>query len=170
MQRSSLARMPSKPPGASSILSSISARPCIATEAGRGGPPKPMRLSPTATAGTTRDRRSTGVDSRSYPTMVAQRSCFLVGDIGATNARLAITALRDGNIVWIHEVRVADADVSSFDAAIDVLFAASPVGRKHIDAACLGVAGPIRDHRVRFTHRNWSIDPDVIAAGLAGAP
>lgn len=102
--------------------------------------------------------------------MVASRSCFLVGDIGATNARLAITALRGGSIAWIHEVRVADADVSSFDAALDALFAASPVGRQHITAACLGVAGPIRDRRVQFTHRNWIIDADAIAAGLAGAP
>lgn len=102
--------------------------------------------------------------------MVVQRPCFLVGDIGATNARLAITTWGSGGISWIHEVRVADASVSSFDAAIDALFAASPVGRRHIDAVCLGVAGPIRDHLVRFTHRNWIIDAGTIAAGLAGAP
>ena len=102
--------------------------------------------------------------------MAAARSYFLVGDIGATNARLAVTAWRDDAVEWIHEVRVADAELSNFDAALDALFAASPVERTRIAAACLGVAGPIRDNRVRFTHRDWIVDADAIAATLGGAP
>jgi glucokinase len=100
--------------------------------------------------------------------MAAPRPYFLVGDVGATNARLAITALRDGAVEWIHEVRVPDAELSSFDDAIDTLFAASPVERTRVAAACLGVAGPIRDHRARFTHRDWTIDAEAIAAMLGG--
>src|SRR4030095_11148461 len=39
--------------------------------------------------------------------MTAVKSFFLVGDVGATNARLAITTLRDdGAIEWIHEARL----------------------------------------------------------------
>lgn len=102
--------------------------------------------------------------------MAAPRSCFLVGDVGATNSRLAITTWRDGAVEWIHEVRLADAELSSFDDAIDALFTASPVERTRIAAACLGVAGPIRDNRARFTNRDWVIDADAIAAMLHGAP
>ncbi|MEP7183431.1 MAG: glucokinase [Betaproteobacteria bacterium] len=50
--------------------------------------------------------------------MASKQPLFLVGDVGATNARLAITALRDGAIEWIHEARLANAELSNFDAAI----------------------------------------------------
>jgi glucokinase len=102
--------------------------------------------------------------------MVATRKCFLVGDIGATNARLAITAWSDGAIDWIHEARLADARFPAFDAAIDAAFAGSPVARAGIAAACFGVAGPIHGRRVRFTNRDWVLDADAIAASLDGAP
>lgn len=101
---------------------------------------------------------------------MAAPPCFLVGDVGATNTRLAIATLRGGAVEWIHEVRVADAELSSFDDAIDTLFSASPVERTRIAAACLGVAGPIRDNRARFTHRDWIVDANAIAAKLGGAP
>ena len=96
--------------------------------------------------------------------------CFLVGDVGATNTRLAITTMRNGAVEWVHEVRVADADIPSFDAALDTLFAASPVERTRIAVACLGVAAPILDHPARFTHRDWTIDANAITATLGGAP
>src|SRR4029450_4573657 len=101
--------------------------------------------------------------------MAAPRAYFLVGDVGATNTRLAISTLPDGPVEWIHEVRVADAELSNFDDAIDALFAGSPVESARIAAPSLGVAGPIRDHRARFTHRDWLIDADAIAAKLGGA-
>jgi len=101
--------------------------------------------------------------------MAAPHDYFLVGDVGATNTRLAIATLRDARVEWIHEVRVADAELSSFDDAIDALFAASPVERTRIAAACLGVAGPIRDRRAQFTHRDWIVDADAIAAELGSA-
>jgi glucokinase len=66
--------------------------------------------------------------------MAAPHAHFLVGDVGATNTRLAITTLRDGAVEWIHEVRVADAELSTFDDAIDALFVASPVERTRIAA------------------------------------
>ncbi len=102
--------------------------------------------------------------------MIAARKCFLVGDIGATNARLAIAARNEGVIDWIHEVRLADAGFPTFDAAIDAVFAGSPIARTGVAAACFGVAGPIRGRRVRFTNRDWVLDADAIEAALGGAP
>jgi len=101
--------------------------------------------------------------------MAVAESCFLVGDVGATNARLAITTLRDGAIGWVHEARLADAQLASFDAAIDTLLEGSPVERTRIAGACLGVAGPIHGRRVQFTNRDWIIDADALEAALGGA-
>jgi glucokinase len=101
--------------------------------------------------------------------MAAVQDFFLVGDVGATNARLAVTTLRDGEIEWIHEAHLADAQFADFDAAIDALFSASPVERTRIVAACVGVAGPIQGRRARFTNRDWVIDADAIAAALGEA-
>ena len=95
---------------------------------------------------------------------------LLVGDIGATNTRLALATLVDGAIEWLHETRFADAKLASFDAALDALFATSSIERKRIGAACLGVAGPIRGRRAQLTNRDWAIDADAIAAALDGVP
>ena len=61
--------------------------------------------------------------------MAAARKYFLVGDVGATNARLAIATRSGGAIDWIHEARLADASFPTFDAAIDALFAGAPIAR-----------------------------------------
>ena len=102
--------------------------------------------------------------------MSAARHLYLVGDVGATHARLALTTSRNDRIDWIHEVRLAAADFATFDAAVDRIFAASSVERAHIAAACFGVAGPIEGRRARFTNRDWVIDADAIGASLHGAP
>ena len=94
---------------------------------------------------------------------------FLVGDVGATNARLAIATRNGGAIEWVHEARLHAASYPTFDAAIDAVFAESSVERSAIAAACFGVAGPIRGRRARFTNRDWVIDADAIEARLGGA-
>ena len=53
--------------------------------------------------------------------MTGAHRLFLVGDVGATNARLAIATRANGAIEWVHESRQADADFATFDAAIDAL-------------------------------------------------
>ena len=95
---------------------------------------------------------------------------YLVGDVGATNARLAIVRFANDALEWLHEARCSDAALRDFGAALDALFAASPVARDAVRAACLGVAGPIHARRARFTNRDWVIDADAIAATLGGAP
>ena len=94
---------------------------------------------------------------------------FLVGDVGATNARLAIAACTAGEIEWIDEARHADAELPSLEAAVDALLSQSTVGRDELDGACFGIAGPIEGRRARFTNRDWTIDADALAARL-GAP
>jgi glucokinase len=98
--------------------------------------------------------------------MAASRRMFLVGDVGATNARLAVATRTAEGIEWIDEARRADADFPSLDAAIDALFAQSSVERGALDAACFGIAGPIQGRRARFTNRDWVIDADALAAKL----
>ena len=95
---------------------------------------------------------------------------LLVGDVGATNTRLALAGFGDGAIEWLHEACFADAKLASFDAALDALFAGASIERKRIGAACLGVAGPIHGRRAQLTNRDWAIDADAIAATLHDAP
>jgi len=102
--------------------------------------------------------------------MATSRKLFLVGDVGATNARLAIATRSGGRIEWVHEARLAAASCPTFDAAMDAFFAESLVEESAIAAACFGVAGPIRGRRARFTNRDWVIDADAIAARLGGVP
>jgi glucokinase len=98
--------------------------------------------------------------------MTGAHRYFLVGDVGATNARLAIATRTAGAIEWVHETRQADANFATFDAAIDALFAQSSVDRSALVAACFGIAGPIHGRRARFTNRDWVIDADALAAKL----
>ncbi|MBI4995773.1 MAG: glucokinase [Rhodocyclales bacterium] len=80
---------------------------------------------------------------------------ILVGDIGGTNARLALT--EPGNTDPLAEWRVATADFSDFAA---VLAAYLGETQATITAGCLAVAGPINDdgRSARLTNLPWTID------------
>jgi glucokinase len=80
---------------------------------------------------------------------------ILVGDIGGTNARLALTEA--GSTEPLQEWRVATADFSGFES---VLAAYLDETRATITAGCLAVAGPIQDggRSARLTNLPWTID------------
>jgi glucokinase len=93
---------------------------------------------------------------------------YLVGDIGATNARLALATVDAGRVAWRHAARFAGAQYDSFGAVLEALFAASPIPRAAVSGACFGIAAPIRGRRADLTNRAWSLDADAIAASLGG--
>jgi glucokinase len=101
--------------------------------------------------------------------MTGAHRFYLVGDVGATNARLALATRVNGTIEWIHEAREADADFPTFEAAIDALFAQKTIERGAVAAVCFGIAGPIHGRHARFTNRDWVIDADALETKL-GAP
>ena len=79
--------------------------------------------------------------------------CLLIGDIGGTNARFA---LADTDAPGFSNEQVLKcADFASAELAIKHYLEA--IGAPPPTAICLAAAGPIVDHRVRFTNNEWSI-------------
>src|SRR5437588_4548760 len=88
-------------------------------------------------------------------------SSILVGDIGATNARLAL--LSNGDLSAIHTFEVA-----KFGQFADVLaiFIEEHCLQKPIHQALLAVAGPVTGERVLLTNSSWIIDARELQTGF----
>jgi glucokinase len=80
---------------------------------------------------------------------------LLVGDIGGTNARLALA--EPGGTDPVQEWRVATADFPDFAEVLSAYLAET---RTKITAGCLAVAGPVADdgRSARLTNLPWTID------------
>ena len=77
----------------------------------------------------------------------------LVGDIGGTNARLALW--RDNGL---HAVQVfATADYTSPEQAIEAYLHEQGIARGEVAAVCLAVAGPVDGDEFRFTNSHWRL-------------
>jgi glucokinase len=90
---------------------------------------------------------------------------LLIGDIGGTNARLAL-ASRD-QPGFSDELQLSCADFESAQAAIDHFL--SEKGAATPEILCLAAAGPVVNRSVRFTNNHWSLAVDDLAANYAGA-
>lgn len=90
----------------------------------------------------------------------------LAGDIGGTKTMLGI--LEKGPSGWIRhaERTVPSGAFGSFDDLVDEFVRAQPLA---FDAACFGVAGPVRSGRVRGANMPWTIDEGSVARRLGGA-
>lgn len=90
-----------------------------------------------------------------------QGTLALVGDIGATTARLALA--RDGMPVPGSAARRATADHASAEALLaDYLRTQDGAPR----TACLAVAGPVRGGSAWMRNRGWQIGADALSAVL----
>ena len=104
----------------------------------------------------------------------------LAGDIGGTNARLALfdveRAARAGErprFTTIFERTAPSKSQSSLDEIVEAflrLAEAETKGRvgkgKGIDGACLGIAGPIENNRCHATNLPWVVDGGDLASSL----
>ncbi|MDR2307743.1 MAG: glucokinase [Paucimonas sp.] len=78
---------------------------------------------------------------------------LLVGDIGGTNARLALW--RDNALQAVQVF--ATADYSSPEQAIEAYLADQGLARGDLAAVCLAVAGPVDGDDFRFTNSHWRL-------------
>jgi glucokinase len=90
--------------------------------------------------------------------MASSESIWLVGDIGATNARFGL-ASPDGAI--LHSSSFANTDLDTIGKAISVYLAqtrslATP------RTGCLAIAAPVQGDEVRMTNRLWSFSIDAL--------
>jgi glucokinase len=87
---------------------------------------------------------------------------ILLGDIGATNARL--TLLSNGNLNAISTFEVAK--FGQFTDAL-AIFIKEHSRETRIRQALLAIAGPVRGERVALTNSSWVIDRRELQKGFA---
>jgi glucokinase len=86
---------------------------------------------------------------------------ILAGDVGGTKAHLALYDFIHGKLEYSREERYAAKNYSGLEEIIKEFLGASKV-----TAACIGVPGPVRDGRLRFTNLPWTLDSRELSASL----
>jgi glucokinase len=84
---------------------------------------------------------------------------MLLGDVGGTNARLAIA--RNGTIDAATVTRFKGDDYASFDDVVRQYMAEQH--QPHVSSICIAVAGPVSGGRASLTNRDWSFDETNLA-------
>lgn len=87
----------------------------------------------------------------------------LAGDIGGTNARLAIVDVDRGDMRVIHRRRLPSRDFPGLTPLVRAFLA--EVGMTP-SRACFGIACPIVDGRCRPTNLSWSVDLETLPAEI----
>lgn len=88
---------------------------------------------------------------------------ILAGDIGGTNARLAVFDILDGHFSLISASVFPSRKYSSLDDIVSKFVRSANV---HPHAACFGVAGPVRNGRVEASNLPWIIESKRLAEEL----
>jgi len=90
----------------------------------------------------------------------------LIGDIGGTNARFALTH-SDGSIGYRMARTLACADHPSPEAAISAYL--QEVGEPRPSRICIAAAGPVANEIIRITNHPWVLQREALAAHCDGA-
>ena len=88
---------------------------------------------------------------------------ILAGDIGGTNARLAVFDISGNDVVLRAKKDYRTRDYDSLEFVIRAFLEENPGA---IEAASFGVAGPVLNNRVTATNLAWVIDGAVLAKSL----
>jgi glucokinase len=86
---------------------------------------------------------------------MAQPLTILAGDIGGTKTLLALGTATAEGVNWLAVERYASQQFESFDLVFHAFRQAHP---EPVQAACLGVPGPVIEGRSRTTNLPWEID------------
>lgn len=88
---------------------------------------------------------------------------ILAGDVGGTNARFALFAAKGSRLKSI----AIDVFPCKAYVSLEAIVSKFLDGRKvKLAAACIGVAGPIREGRVQMTTLPWAVDSRTLGALL----
>ena len=83
---------------------------------------------------------------------------LLAGDLGATNTRLGLFKRSTPRPTEIVTRDFQTNDYPGLGAMIEEFLIGSGTSADDIEAACVGVAGPVIDQRVYPTNINWMVD------------
>ncbi|HEU5260448.1 MAG TPA: glucokinase [Gemmatimonadales bacterium] len=87
----------------------------------------------------------------------------LAGDIGATNARLAVVEIHGAETRVLQEQQFRSRDFAGLAPVVQRFRAAT---RTAPDRACFGVAGPVIDGECRGTNLPWTINERELAGAI----
>src|SRR6266576_126654 len=85
---------------------------------------------------------------------------ILAGDIGGTHARLAFFDVVDGHFSLVSASVFPSREYRGLDEIVTKFVDSSSV---RPEAACFGVAGPVRNGRVEASNLPWVIEQSVLA-------
>src|SRR2546427_12510209 len=88
---------------------------------------------------------------------------ILAGDIGGTHARLAFFDVVDGHFSLVSASVFSSREYRGLDEIVAKFVDSSSV---RPDAACFGVAGPVRNGRVEASNLPWTIESKRLADEL----
>jgi glucokinase len=104
-------------------------------------------------------------ESKAAPDDSDATSCFLIGDIGGTNARFALAnPLSPG---FSSEMTLKCRDYESADIAINAYL--KKIKASQPSVICIAAAGPVVDGNVRFTNNNWNLNVDELQKSFGDA-
>ncbi|MEW6719369.1 MAG: glucokinase [Thermodesulfobacteriota bacterium] len=83
---------------------------------------------------------------------------ILAGDVGGTKTNLALYSAVRGGLRRGAARSFRSYDYPSLEAILEVFLA----GRRKVDVACVGVAGPVRQGKSRLTNLSWSVDREAV--------
>jgi len=95
--------------------------------------------------------------------VTAQTHCVLAGDVGGTNTRLAVFNVSDQQTHALVKTSYPSQQYASLN---DILAVFSETHQQPLQAACLGVAGPVHRQTARITNLPWQLDATEIATQL----
>ncbi len=88
---------------------------------------------------------------------------ILAGDIGGTNARLAFFKTQNGALTLSAEGVFPSREHSGLDEIVTKFVESQGI---QPDAACFGVAGPVRNGRVETSNLPWTVEASRLASEL----
>ena len=88
---------------------------------------------------------------------------ILAGDIGGTNTRLALFDAKSGRLELHSELTYPSREHASLDEIV-VSFVAQ--AQRPIDAACFGIAGPVKEGRAATPNLAWIVEAQSLARAL----
>ncbi|WP_119344289.1 glucokinase [Facilibium subflavum] len=90
----------------------------------------------------------------------------LSGDVGGTNTRLQITEHQNATVKVLFTKKYLAVEFKSLSDIINQFLKESQFDKKRVEAACLAVAGPVKDGAIEFTNLPWGITETELAKVL----
>jgi glucokinase len=88
---------------------------------------------------------------------------ILAGDLGGTHARPAFFQANNGHLQLVNESAFLSRNVPGLEAIISTFIGSKPQG---VDAACFGIAGPVRNGRAEVSNLPWIVESSRLANEL----